>query len=201
MSILERETFFKLFGRGSFYGEPSIFMGLNDIEPILAFIQTFHLKTIIEFGIQRGATAKFILNNCPSVENYIGIDITPDAQTTLPIQQIEVPQIAGELVKDYHQVNLILTPNGTRDLTPGHLPAADLILIDGDHSADGVLLDTILARQTIRKGGIICWHDYGNLLVPDVTKVIDELNIKEGNRIFWIENGFLCFQICREGRE
>ncbi|KOP82312.1 class I SAM-dependent methyltransferase [Cytobacillus solani] len=200
MSVLDRDTFFKLFGRGTFYGELSIYLGLNDIEPILAFVQTFHLKTIIEIGIQRGATAKAILDNCPSIERYIGIDLTPHSQTTLSIQQEEVPQIAGELVKDYHQVELILTPNGTRDLSPGHLPAADLILIDGDHSAQGVILDTILARQTIRKGGIICWHDYGNSLVPDVTKVIDDLNTIEGNHIFLIENGFLCFQICRDGR-
>lgn len=200
MSIIDRDTFFKLFGRGSFYGEPSIYLGLNDIEPILAFVQTFNFKTIIEFGIQRGATAKCILDNCPSVEKYIGIDLTLNSQTTLPIQQGEVPQIAGELVKDYHQVELIITPNGTRDLSPGHLPAADLILIDGDHSTEGVYLDTILARQTIRKGGIICWHDYGNSLVPDVTGIIDDLNTKEGNHIFLIENGFLCFQICREGR-
>ncbi|TCJ01455.1 class I SAM-dependent methyltransferase [Cytobacillus praedii] len=200
MSVLDRDTFFKLFGRGTFHGEPSIYLGFNDIEPILAFVQTFHIKTIIEIGIQRGATAKCILDNCSSVERYIGIDLTPDSQTTLSIQQGEIPKIAGELVKDYHQVELILTPNGTRDLSPVHLPAAELILIDGDHSAEGVLLDTILARQTIRKGGIICWHDYGNSLVPDVTRVIDDLNLNEGNQIFLIENGFLCFQICREGR-
>ncbi|TVX84037.1 class I SAM-dependent methyltransferase [Peribacillus simplex] len=198
MSIIDRSTFFDIFGSGTFDGEPPIFMGA-DVEPILAFSRTFHLKTVIEIGIQRGETAKIILENSPWIEKYIGIDLTPDSQTTLSLQQGEVPQMAGELVKDDPRVELILKPNGTRDLTADELPLADLILIDGDHSKEGVLLDTLLAHQTIQQGGIICWHDYGNSLVPDVTAVIDELNMKE-DKICLIQNGFLCFQICRDGR-
>lgn len=199
MSIIDRDTFFSIFGSGAFDGERPIFMGL-DVEPILAFSRTFRLKTIIEIGIQRGETAKCILENSPWIEKYIGIDLTPDSHTTLPLQQGEIPQIAGEYVKDDPRVELILKPNGTRDLLATDLPIADLILIDGDHSKEGVFLDTFLARQTIRQGGIICWHDYGNALVPDVTVVIDELNITEGNHICLIQNGFLCFQICSIGR-
>jgi predicted O-methyltransferase YrrM len=199
MSIIDRSTFFDIFGSGTFDGEPPIFMGA-DVEPLLAFSRTFRLKTVIEIGIQRGETAKVILENCPWIVKYIGIDLTPDSQTTLSLQQGEVPQMAGELVKDDPRVELILKPNGTRDLTADDLPIADLILIDGDHSKEGVLLDTLLARQTIRQGGIICWHDYGNSLVPDVTEVIDELNLTEDIHICLIQNGFLCFQICRNGR-
>jgi predicted O-methyltransferase YrrM len=199
MSIIDRSTFFDIFGSGAFDGEPPIFMGA-DVEPLLAFSRTFRLKTVIEIGIQRGETAKVILENSPWIEKYIGIDLTPDSQTTLSLQQGEVPQMAGELVKDDPRVELILKPNGTRDLTAADLPIADLILIDGDHSKEGVLLDTLLARQTIRQGGIICWHDYGNSLVPDVTAVIDELNLTEDIHICLIQNGFLCFQICRTGR-
>ncbi|MCY8939152.1 class I SAM-dependent methyltransferase [Peribacillus frigoritolerans] len=199
MSIIDRGTFFDIFGSGTFDGEPPIFMGA-DVEPLLAFSRTFRLKTVIEIGIQRGETSKIILENSPWIEKYIGIDLTPDSQTTLSLQQGEVPQMAGELVKDDPRVELILKPNGTRDLTAADLPIADLILIDGDHSKEGVFLDTYLARQTIRQGGIICWHDYGNSLVPDVTAVIDELNLIEDSHICLIQNGFLCFQICRTGR-
>ncbi|MFF2290451.1 class I SAM-dependent methyltransferase [Peribacillus butanolivorans] len=103
-------------------------------------------------------------------------------------------------MKGDSRVELFVKPNGSRDLHPSDLPAADLIFIDGDHSKEGVLLDTILARQVIRQGGIICWHDYRNHLVPDVTAVIDSLNIKEGDHICLIENTMLCFQFCREGR-
>lgn len=199
LSSIDRDTFFQIFGSGKFEGEPPIFMGL-DVEPIIALSRFFHFKTVIEIGIQRGATAKCILDNSPWIEKYIGIDLMPNSQTSLSLQQGEVPQIAGEMVKDDPRVEFILKPNGTRDLSPEDLPAANLIFIDGDHSKEGVLLDTILARQTIKRGGVICWHDYGNALVPDVSAAIDELNLKEGNHICLIQNGFLCFQLCREGR-
>lgn len=195
MSIIGRDIFFQIFASGAFDGERPLFMGY-DVEPLIAFSRTFHPKTVIEIGIQRGETAKCILDNSPWIERYIGIDLTPDSQTSLTIQQKEIPQIAGECVKDDPRVELILKPNGSRELSPYDLPTADLILIDGDHSSEGVLLDTLLARQVVQKGGIICWHDYGNALVPDVTAVIDELNIKEDNRICLIKNGFLCFQFC-----
>ncbi|WP_078412207.1 class I SAM-dependent methyltransferase [Priestia abyssalis] len=199
MNIINREIFFKIFGSGAIKGERSIYTG-SDVEPLIAFSRTFHPKTVIEIGIQRGATAKCLLDNSPWIEKYIGIDVTPDYNTPLSIQQQEVPQIAGECVKDDSRVELIIKPNGSRDLTSADLTAADLIFIDGDHSLNGVLLDTQLARQVIRKGGIICWHDYGNELVPSVSEAIDSLNEKENDQICLIENGYLCFQFCREGR-
>lgn len=199
MSVIDRENFFKIFGSGNFAGELPMFTGL-DVEPLIALSRTFRPKIVIEIGIQRGATAKCILDNSKWIEKYIGIDVKSNYHTSLTIQQNEVPQEPGEYVKDDPRVRLIVKPNGSHDLKPTDLPAADLIFIDGDHSEEGVLLDTLLARQVIRKGGIICWHDYGNHLVPSVTALIDSLNIKEGNHICLIENGFLCFQFCREGR-
>ncbi|MDN4523636.1 class I SAM-dependent methyltransferase [Fictibacillus fluitans] len=193
MCIISRDTFFKIFGSGSFIGEGSGFMG-SDLEPLISFSRVFRPKTIVEIGIQRGMTAKCLLENSPWIEKYIGIDVTPDHKTTLHIQQNEVPTIPGECVKDDSRVELIVRPHGSRELQPADLPKADLIFIDGDHSEEGVLFDTNLARQIIKKGGIICWHDYGNHLVPGVQTVIDQLNINEGDHICLIENGLLCFQ-------
>lgn len=199
MSVILRDTFFKIFGDGHFQGEAPIFVG-HDIEALIAFSRTFHIETFIEIGIQRGETARCILGNSPSIRNYIGIDIAPTALTNLPIQQGEIPIVAGELVNHDPRVNLIVTPNGSRDLTALDLPVADLIFIDGDHSFNGVILDTILARQTVRKGGIICWHDFGNPLVPSVSAAINSMNNAEGDHICLIDGGTLCFQFCGEGR-
>ena len=200
MSIIQRDTFFKIFGSGTSEESPPIFMG-NDIEPIIAFSRTFRFQTVIEIGVQRGETAKHILSNSPWIQRYIGIDLPPDSFTTLSLQQGELPKQAGELVLEDPRFELILKPQGTKDLKAIDLPEADFILIDGDHSKEGVLYDTDLARQVIRHGGIICWHDYGNSLVPDVTGVIDHLNQSENDQICLIENGFLCFQIFRKDEE
>lgn len=200
MSVLSKDTFFKLFGSGAFIAEKPHYTSFDDVKALIALSRTFYPKTVIEIGIQRGETAKCILDNSPWIEKYIGIDVIPSYQTTLPVQRGEVPQIAGECVQDDPRVEIIVKPNGTRDLVSTDLPAADLIFIDGDHSKAGVALDTLLARQVIRKGGIICWHDYGNHQVPGVTEVIDALNMNEGDHICLIEGTMICFQFCREGR-
>ena len=199
MSFIDKDTFFSIFGSGAFVGIASPFTG-PDAEPLIAFSRTFFPKTVIEIGIQRGGTAKCILDNSPWIEKYVGVDVLPTYTTALPIQRGEVPQLAGEYVKNDPRVELIVKPNGSKDLKPSDLPIADLVFIDGDHSEEGVLFDTLLARQVIRKGGIICWHDYGNHLVPGVTKVIDSINIKGGHKICAIRNSMICFQFCREGK-
>ncbi|WP_080837982.1 class I SAM-dependent methyltransferase [Cohnella massiliensis] len=199
MNVIHRKTFFGMFGSGAFSGKPPLYTG-TDVEPLLAFSRTFFPKTVIEIGIQRGETAKCLLDNSPWIQNYVGIDVAPSHRTALPVQQSEVPKQPGELVKNDPRVRLIVKPNGSRDVTPAELPVADLIYIDGDHSKTGVLQDTELARKVIRKGGIICWHDYGNPAVPSVTKAIDFLNGKGGNAICLIEKGFLCFEFCRNGK-
>lgn len=200
MSVISKDLFYKIFGSGSFEGESSNYTGNADVAPLISFSRTFLPKTVIEIGIQRGLTAKCILDNSPWIEKYVGIDVLPSHITTLAIQREEVPHSAGERVKDDSRVEFLVKPNGSRDLTPSDLPVADLIFIDGDHSMEGVLHDTLLARQVIRKGGIICWHDYGNYLVPDVSAVIDSFNIKEGDPICLVENTMLCFQIYRDGQ-
>lgn len=200
MSNLNKDTFFKIFGSGVFNGEVPFYTTPDDVKALIALSRTFYPKTVIEIGIQRGGTAKCILDNSPWIEKYIGIDVIPSFTTTLSIQRGEVPQIAGEYVKDDPRVELIVKHNGSRDLEPSDLPEADFIFIDGDHSKKGVFLDTLLARKVIRKGGIICWHDYGNHLVPGVTEVIDTFNRNEGDHICFVEGTMICFQFCREGR-
>lgn len=56
----------------------------------------------------------------------------------------------------------------------------DFVFVDGDHSYEGVKLDCILWMPKIRKGGIICGHDYNHERLPGVSKAVNELfNPKE----------------------
>ena len=51
-------------------------------------------------------------------------------------------------------------------------PPFDLIFIDGCHFRDYVKADTQNALRNIRPGGVIAWHDYGD--IKDVSAVVDE---------------------------
>ena len=51
-------------------------------------------------------------------------------------------------------------------------PPFDMIFIDGCHFRDYVKADTENAIRNIRPGGVIVWHDYGD--IKDVSQVVDE---------------------------
>ena len=195
---LPHDWFVQIFGSGNPpTNAPLVYTGAQDLAVLLAFSKTFHPQTVVEVGIQRGITAQVLLNQGPWISSYIGIDITPQALPSLAIQDAEVPAKAGELVDGDPRVTVRVSLRGSRDCSPGDLPPVDLIFIDGDHSEEGVLYDTLLAREVIRPGGVICWHDYGNASVPSVMDVIDQLNAAEGNHIWHVEGTVVCFEIRR----
>jgi predicted O-methyltransferase YrrM len=51
-------------------------------------------------------------------------------------------------------------------------PPFDLIFVDGCHYYDYVKKDTENAFQFLRSGGVVVWHDYGDL--KDVSRAVDE---------------------------
>jgi hypothetical protein len=75
----------------------------------------------------------------------------------------------------------------------GELPPADVIFIDGDHSARGVTHDTELALAAIKPGGTIIWHDYHDMPVVQVKPVIDKL-VSQGRTIFRVEGTWIAFE-------
>jgi predicted O-methyltransferase YrrM len=52
-------------------------------------------------------------------------------------------------------------------------PPFDLIFVDGCHYSEYVRSDTRNALANIREGGVIVWHDYGD--IRDVSLVVDEM--------------------------
>jgi predicted O-methyltransferase YrrM len=66
-------------------------------------------------------------------------------------------------------------------------PPFDLIFIDGCHSREYVNKDTENALKHLRPGGVVVWHDYGD--INDVSRVVDEtarritVNVVRGTRL------------------
>jgi predicted O-methyltransferase YrrM len=50
-------------------------------------------------------------------------------------------------------------------------PPFDLVFIDGCHYSEYVKADTQNALKNLRPGGIVVWHDYGD--IKDVSRVVD----------------------------
>jgi hypothetical protein len=113
---------------------------------------------MLEIGVHYGQTAKVILDNVPSIESYVGIDLTDNSQLSEE-QKSAMPTEPGRDVDLFEaRFSMKLEQFGSFDLTSKDLGPFDVVLIDGDHSLFGVMHDTGLAVRIAKK--LIVWHDY-----------------------------------------
>jgi len=53
--------------------------------------------------------------------------------------------------------------------------SADLVFVDGGHAYQGVLADIFAWTKTVKPGGLIAFHDYGQESLPGVRQAVDEV--------------------------
>ena len=172
---------------GVYLGNP--YSGPHETGILIALATKINARTFIEFGTNRGLTAQAILKKVPTLERYIGVDVPADHKPILEQQNSEIPDSAGIYAIADPRFELWIRQNGTLDLAPHDFPLADMVFIDGDHSALAVTHDSHLARAIVRPAGLIVWHDYGNDAV-EVTKTLDRL-FAEGWLIFHVADTWL----------
>lgn len=170
------------------------YMNPNELESLCELVRSVKPKTVVEFGINSGRTAKALLRETPTIEKYLGIDVLPGYITDKTVQRKEVPLIAGEYVLNDPRVELIVTNKGSYGVK--ELPSCDAVFIDGDHGRKGVENDSKLAYAAVRPGGIIIWHDYHDLGTVDVRDVLHDLRA-EGHDITHVEGTWLAFEMVK----
>lgn len=177
-------------------------MNPGELESLIALVRSacnHNPQVMVEFGCHDGRTAKAILREIKSINQYVGVDVPLTYLPSKVVQRKEVPSDPGCVVRDEPRFNLIVRPNGSIDLAASELPSADVVFIDGDHGRKAVKHDTQLARSVVRSGGLIIWHDYHdlrdakNIPLVDVREVLHECAM-QGAPIFHVEGTWLAFE-------
>jgi len=174
-------------------GLPKRYFNEGELEALLCLFESVKPKTIIEFGVNTGRNAVAALRNIEGIESYVGVDVGHEYKTIMRVQRSEVPQIAGELALGDPRFSVIVRARGTFELTAEDLPKADAIFIDADHSRLGVENDYALAKQVIKSGGIIIFHDDNCLPVVEVTQTLNDL-CAAGAKIQHVKDTWLAFE-------
>jgi predicted O-methyltransferase YrrM len=169
-------------------GHFSWYLGGMECSILIDLVKSVEPKVMIEFGCNLGITAQRVLENVPTLEKYIGIDVWPNYETTLKCQRSEVPYVAGRYADD-PRFYLLIGP--TQKLSADELEPCDAVFIDGDHSFSAVTHESKIARELIRPGGIIIWHDYQNPHV-EVTEALRSLH-EDGWPIVSVKNSWLAY--------
>src|SRR5262245_617224 len=129
-------------------GPFSAYLNERETAILINLVRRAEPKVMLEFGTNRGITARNVLQNVSTIERYIGIDVLPDHVPRLECQRTEVPQDAGCYAADDPRFFLLMQ---TQPLTIDDLEPCDVAFIDGDHSEQGVTQDTVLAAALVRR--------------------------------------------------
>lgn len=122
--------------------------------------------TIAEIGVWKGEFAYQILKNCPSVEKYYLVDPwrhLDDWKKPLNVSDerfnrvFETAMKKLEFAKDRITVLRGTTLEVVDQIDDNEL---DLVYIDGDHTAKGIVIDLIRLFPKVKKGGVVGGDDY-----------------------------------------
>lgn len=166
------------------------------------FVAVTKPKNAFEIGTFDGRTSLNLAANCPTDAHVYTLDLPGDQvdATSKRIDRADRANImkerSGARFADYperEQITQLYGDSATFDYEP-YNNTIDYVFVDGAHSYDYVVNDTLIALKLLRNGrGVILWHDYD--VAPGVTRALNELS--DSNQqlrdIKWIEGTTLAY--------
>jgi|GEM_PF-1420577 len=150
-------------------------------------------KLVVEFGTFRGGSTLVMASNSDRDTRVITIDLDPTLRKThehgtgVGLSDFDVGCLFRG-TRYEHQIEQRFA-NSVEFVDNDLIGTADLILVDADHTYEFARRDTEKAKQFLKPGGTIVWHDYTwepqNSECAGVTRTVNE---------FWQVNG-RCTQI------
>ena len=124
----------------------------SEIYALLRFLNEINVKTMLEIGTNRGGTLYLYAKSLPSDAHIMTMDLIIKNRSLL------------ESFRSANQKLKILEGDSTSEKMISKVreyfpEGIDYILIDGDHSYEGVKKDFINYSKLAKKGGLIGFHD------------------------------------------
>ncbi len=161
---------------------------------------------IAEIGVWKGAFAAQILKNCPNVEKYYLVDPwrhLTDWKKPMNLNDDKFNKIYKETMKtlDFAKDKICVLRGTTLEVVDQiNDSELDLVYIDGDHTAKGVVIDLIKLFPKVKEGGVIGGDDYEeniyhhdpNRFDPTMVKPVVDGFVAAHNvkHLFWNKNQF-----------
>ena len=130
-----------------------------DLRVALALFNLYRPARVLEFGVNQGETAKCLLDHCPWIESYVGVDLRREC---FPDRWGIVPEVAGAAARSDPRFEAVLTDGTEWDFHRQAVPLSpfDCILMDADHDEDPTRRDTESCSQLAGRPCLWLWHDY-----------------------------------------
>jgi hypothetical protein len=156
---------------------------------VINYLRDMHVDSILELGVDDGATARMMLvNTFKSDPYYLGIDLFEDTyvdvyRSSLKDRPNHSKESLARSLKLYSKNATLIkgdTSTSLENLDSDSHPPFQLCFIDGDHSYEGVKKDFFAAIPHLSSGGIVFIDDFTESPeIPGVKQFVEELVLSE----------------------
>ena len=180
-------------------------MTIQEISYLILMIKSFNIKNVLEIGSFRGRTSINLLKNKEDLKLYtldLPEGISDDKELKFKLKKTDKVQ-AFHNNKNYY---LSKYKNSIENQSYAfHGDSAifdfdifnvkfDMIIIDGSHKYENVLIDSENAIKYLNKNGIIIWHDYSFAHI-EVVKAIHQIKEKYKINVCLLKNSSFAIYI------
>jgi precorrin-6B methylase 2 len=162
--------------------------GVGKLALVSGLAKTCGAKRILEIGTASGFMARHLALNCGPDCRVWTLDLQEDAADTTRFQLQKVDRDivkkgprgsapAGwyaALAPEADQIIQLFGDSARFDFSGVHLPL-DFAFIDGAHSYEYVMLDSVNVLLRMRPGGLVVWDDYLHYW-PGLIRALGEIN-------------------------
>lgn len=166
-----------------------------DLVALCSLAAVLQPKRIFEIGTLNGASALHFAIN--SEAEVLTLDLPPDSAPVLHsnfvdrAHQTMRPELVFRGLPEASRIHCIYGDSATFDFGQFR-DSIDLFFIDGAHSYEYVKNDTLQSLECVKRGGVLCWHDYGRSGVNGVSKWLHEWR-SQGKQIYRVPGGSLAY--------
>ena len=140
--------------------------------------------TIAEVGVWQGDFAYQVLKHCPNVEKYYLVDPwrhLEDWKKPLNVDDDRFSRVFEATMKklDFAKHRIVVLRGTTLEVVD-QIPDADLdlVYIDGDHTAKGIVIDLVKLFPKVKVGGVIGGDEYVDNIYHHDPKRFDPTMVK-----------------------
>jgi hypothetical protein len=164
---------------------------LADLVTLAQVVSNQRFTRMFEIGTFRGYTTYHLALNSPPQAHVYTLDLPaagiPSAALELTdLQFIDKPS-SGEWFRNTDcefKVTQLFGDSASFDYVP-YEGQMDFVYVDGGHSFEYTMADSLTARRLLGRAGVIMWHDYPTY--PGVWACLEELSKKWQGQFAWIE--------------
>ena len=172
-------------------------VSIEELAKICLIIKWLKPQRVLELGTYNGMTTLQMALNASSECIIYTLDLSPEQEATIKLSKIDA-LVAKEFKNKFNtktgsyfvgreDVNIVQLWGDTATFDYSVLDGPiDLIFIDAAHDYDNKKRDTENALRLLSNNGVILWHDYGQVVNPEVTKCLLEYALN--HHIFHLRN-------------